>query len=67
MTTLPLTPLEAYLLHDDVPAYPCWQFARMMFRGTFQREPLERAWRAATARHPLWHARVARGPLGLHR
>lgn len=62
--SLPLTPFESYLYHDDVPAHPCWQVLRLTWRGRIRREPLERAWSAATARHPLLTARVRRGFLG---
>lgn len=62
--SLPLTPFESYLYHDDVPAHPCWQVLRLTWRGRIRREPLERAWSAATSRHPLLTAVVRRGPLG---
>jgi hypothetical protein len=62
--SLPLTPFESFLYHDDVPAYPCWQVLRLTWRGRIQREALERAWADSTARHPLLSAVVRRGPLG---
>jgi len=62
--SLPLTPFESYLYHDDVPAYPCWQVLRLTWRGRIEREALERAWAEATARQPLLSAVVRRGPLG---
>jgi hypothetical protein len=64
MKTLPLTPLEAYLYEDDVPAHPCWQVVRLEWEGSLRREALERAWAEATRRQPLLGARVTRGPLG---
>jgi hypothetical protein len=62
--SLPLTPFEAYLYHEDVPAHPCWQVLRLSWRGQMQREPLESAWADATARQPLLSAVVRRGLLG---
>lgn len=62
--SLPLTPIESYLYHDDVPAHPCWQVLRLSWRGQIQREPIEKAWADATARQPLLSAVVRRGPLG---
>jgi hypothetical protein len=64
MKSLPLTPLETYLLAEDVPAHPCWQVGRTLWRGSFRRDALEAAWAEATGRHPLLGARVVRGPLG---
>lgn len=64
MTSLPLTPIESYLYHDDVPAHPCWQIGRFRWTGRFRKPELERAWAEATGRHPLWSAAVGRGPLG---
>jgi hypothetical protein len=34
--SLPLTPFESYLYHDDVPAHPCWQVLRLTWRGRIQ-------------------------------
>jgi hypothetical protein len=65
MKSLPLTPMESYLFHDDVPAHPCWQIARMRWKGAFARAPLEKAWATATALHPLWSATVRKGMFGL--
>ncbi len=64
MTSLPLTPIESYLYHDDVPAHPCWQICRCLWRGTFQRDVLEKAWADTVSRHPLWNAVVGKGALG---
>jgi hypothetical protein len=64
MTTLPLTPFETYLLEDDLPGHPCWQFVRLRWAGALQAAPLGRAWAEATARQPLLTAVVRRGALG---
>jgi hypothetical protein len=64
MTSLPLTPIESYLYEDDLPAHPCWQICRVVWKGAFQREPLEKAWADTVSRHPLWNAVVRKGPLG---
>jgi hypothetical protein len=61
MKSLPFTPFETYLYEDDVPAHPCWQIARMRWKGAFARAALEKAWAETTARHPLWTASVRRG------
>jgi hypothetical protein len=62
--SLPLTPFESYLYHDDVPAHPCWQVLRLTWRGRIQRDALEKAWADSTARQPLLSAVVRRGFLG---
>jgi hypothetical protein len=64
MKSLPLTPMESYLFHDDVPAHPCWQVFSVAWKGVLQRAPLEKAWAGATSCQPLWTALVRRGPLG---
>jgi hypothetical protein len=64
MKSLPLTPLEVYLLEDDIPSHPGWQFMRMRWTGHFKRAELERAWSETTRLHPLWHALVRPGFLG---
>jgi hypothetical protein len=64
MKSLPLTPFESYLFHEDVPAHPCWQVLRLSWRGVIQRPALEKAWAEATSRQPLLTAVVGRGLLG---
>jgi hypothetical protein len=64
MNSLPLTPFETYLLEDDLPGHPCWQFVRLRWAGSLQAAPLGRAWAEATGRHPLLTAVVSPGFLG---
>ena len=59
--TLPFTPIEELMLHQDSRAYPYTCFIRLTFAGGLDREAFKRAAREALARQPLLAARVDAG------
>ncbi len=61
---LPLTPFEEYLVHEDRPAFPCWNVGKFVLEGRLDPAVLERAWQETAAQHPLLRAALRRGLLG---
>lgn len=61
---LPLTPFEYYYWCDDRPGFPTMYPVEMTYSGVLQREPLERAFEAALARHPMLNSLIGQGPDG---
>jgi len=61
---LPLTPFEYYYWCDDRPEYPTMYPVEIRFSGVLQRAPLERAFQAALARHPMLDSRIGQDPAG---
>jgi hypothetical protein len=57
---LPLTAFEQYMLADDTPLRPMTILVRWRLQGRAEREPLTAAFRATTAAHPFFTARIER-------
>ncbi len=55
---LPLTPLEQYLLLDDLPAQPMTAFVQLTFASELDRDRLEAALHHAVHRNPLLASRI---------
>lgn len=56
--TLPLTPFEELMLHQDSSAYPATCFLKLIFSGRLDRTAFDTAIQKTVRRHPLLHATV---------